>query len=209
MSKIFSPSFEEGFRRFVEKSRGQKTLSPSERACAGDEYHQMVQELYLETAKGHMEDYWRGVLNFAFLGGGERDILRRAFSSQQGDSFYAEALVETLTYHKIPSITLVPKEVKTPGFMKLFFELGEPDVARDWFDGEFFREEWMNGFCFLRFLELYEHRSLNPSPEGLESPFLAPALSWENVGLRPYLKKTLSQSLWSEPTLPTIIVRGL
>ena len=68
-----SPAFDQGFRRFITKnSAHEKSFDHVDQEREAKHlYREMIQEVYLETAKESLKDYWKGAVNLSFLGGGE------------------------------------------------------------------------------------------------------------------------------------------
>ena len=169
-----SSAFEQGFIRFGQKNDLNEIAFKEQDWRAKHFYHQMTRELYLRTAQDLLGDYWMGLVEFCFLGGGPRDLLKRSLEIDQEPTTYAEDLLFSLAHQKTPSLALIDESVKDVGFAKFFSQFCDSEflIAREWI-GEldlFYRP--------LRIFELYQCAS--SFYEGR---------NWHDVGLDSYLDK--------------------
>lgn len=64
-----SVAFDSSFARFLKSDASSKTLNYEEELTQRNEFTASIENLYLETVKSELRDYWDGVLPLAFLGG--------------------------------------------------------------------------------------------------------------------------------------------
>ena len=178
-----SRAFDQGFGRFISKNGlGEMNFSGiQEESEAKYLYQQMMQELYLETARESLDDYWTGSLGFSFLGGGPNDIFKRIHSSLEHPHEHVQGVAPSLAYNKIPSAALLSGPSRTPGFMKFLSLVVTPALMKSHLN----REQEVDGdergpeYDPLSFFELYER------------PFRysCGAKSWHDTGLKQYLER--------------------
>ena len=183
-SEDSSLAFDQGFGRFLSASGPGETnlLSPREEWEVKHLYHQMSQQLYLETARESLEDYWLGHLDFCFLGGGPRDIFQRVYAPSSCPSKHAREAILSLIYNKIPTAALLPESSRTEGLTKFFSQVVTPATIKFQLDREREADEWGPQYDLLCAFEIHE-RPLRYSCH---------AKSWHDVGLKQYLDKAYS-----------------
>ena len=175
-----SRTFDQGFSRFISKVGLSNEMNFNE---IGEEreakylYFQMIQDLYLQTAREALDEHWVGHLDFSFLGGGPNDIFRRMSSSGENITEYVEELPLSLAHNKIPSITLLSGPSNPPGLTKFLSRVVTPNLIKLYLNQEIDDDGQGIQYRPLSFFEIYEH----------SSRYAHKAKSWHDIGLKQYL----------------------
>ena len=180
-SEDSSKAFDHGFSRFISKTSPHEMNFDSleEEREAKYLYHLMIQELYLETAKESLGDYWQGSLDFAFLGGGPHDIFKRTCLSDEHPNDYIQRLTLSLIHNKIPSAVLLSDPSRTPGLIKFLSQVVTPTLIKSRLGPNRDEDEWEACYGPLRFFEIYQR----PSQYSCHSQ------AWDCIGLKQYLDR--------------------
>lgn len=181
-----SRAFDRGFHRFISKNSTEHRQANFNRADEEWEarhlYQQMTQELYRETARELLGDYWMGSLDFSFLGGGPRDIFKRIHSGREHPREYIPALTLSLTHDKIPSAALLSGASRTPGLLKFLSKVVTPAMIKSRLEQGAEASDGECHYASLRFFEIHER----------PPRYSRHARSWRDTGLRQYLERAYS-----------------
>ena len=180
-SEDSSKAFDQGFSRFISQSglHEMNFNGIEEEREAKYLYHQMIQELYGETAKESLGDYWLGSLGLSFLGGAPQDIFKRAGPSHEHPHDYMQRLLLSLSFNKIPSVALLSGSSQTVGLMKFLSLVVTPSLIKSHLSFYQDEDDEAPQYGPLRFFEIYE-RPLRYSCHHQ---------SWSCSGLKEYLEK--------------------
>ncbi|MBI2521949.1 MAG: hypothetical protein HYV97_16150 [Bdellovibrio sp.] len=106
-----SVAFDSSFARFLKSDGSDKTLSYEDEQVQRNEFGLSIENLYLETVKSELNDYWDGVLPMAFLGGHPSRTIIQGLAPTFSYSYLSE-LNTALATGILASSALVEESVK-------------------------------------------------------------------------------------------------
>lgn len=143
------------------------------------EFHELIKNLYLTSAKECLGEYWLTEMEVSFLGGGIYDLFSRALEGWEHPSNYFPQIMNAMAADVIPSSLLLPKDIKQGILSKMLNEIVDMPYLSNKIEGLTPYEDDCISFIPLVLFELFGH--LN---KGISNP-----ATWENMGLTDYLNK--------------------
>jgi hypothetical protein len=186
-----SPVYEQGFSQFFSAKKSEKDftaqfgqegidsiLTPEQERSLSAEYNQMLNGLYLETAKESLAGNWEGVLKLGFLGGGEKSFQQRLFHKDTL-SQYIKEVQECLSYDLIPSSVLLSGRIKRGILGHVLNELVVQSSMISYLESHQYEETNSGLFLPLIFFQVFH------LPEFVDPD----TISWADLGLWDFLQK--------------------
>lgn len=106
-----SPSYEQAFKRFLE-GQGNKQItlkSIDEERIVHTEFRRNLKDLYEESFKEIIGEYWDGKLNICFLGGSPHNFVNRSFGKEDELGYFKDML-QVCALNMLPSTVLLGQE---------------------------------------------------------------------------------------------------
>ncbi|MBF0205537.1 MAG: hypothetical protein HQK53_01475 [Oligoflexia bacterium] len=149
-----------------------------------NEFHNMIQGLYLDIAKQSFGENWGGEIKFSFLGGGIYEIFDRYDQRQEHPSRYFRQIIESMVLDIIPSSVLLPLNVKSGLFTKIMRDLiNQTSINKKIENLSLYENDYIS-FSNLNFFEIFCELG----------PFSNRDNHWESLGLILFLEKNYAQT---------------
>ncbi len=176
-----SNSFQSGLVRYLKTNNSaqgsfESFANAEEEVGASLDYFTLISELYLETAKEYLADYWVGSCDACLLGGGPTDLIKRSCASWEHPARYSRHITWALTHNKIPITALLTEQVQTKGFNQFYDMAVSSNKIENYFNHHCFEDDSSYGYSNLFFYDLFE-----PSHR-----YTSKTHAWKDLGLLEY-----------------------
>lgn len=175
-----SPVYEQAFNRYLK----QQTQNNPETANVDIvkyrlDFNNLINELYLQSAKESLATSWGGEMECSFLGGGLSDLFARSSSHWESPDQYFENLFESVSNKVIPSSVLLSENQKAPILTRALTDFLTAGFLYKRLDTQLYEDDYVITYEPLVLFEIYFNQMLL-----VKNPNI-----WENVGLLTFLKR--------------------
>jgi len=175
--------FDQGFARYLDakkKEMGEEAelSGPVDEEAQKLEFHNTIQDLYLQEAMEGLSGNWEGSLKFAFLGSNSESFFKR-LSGNDDSLAYSQQVMQAMVRDVVPSSILVPHRSKKGVLGKQLNDLIANSFLETKLRQDYYDDDSHITYAPLRFFDVFDY---NPRVEHK-------CASWEHLGLLHYFSR--------------------